>query len=61
MDLVAVLNHWGIALVFAAVLVDVGGLPLPAPPLLIVAGALSVDGSIRAGGADALDALAATP
>jgi len=48
MELAPVLNHWGIALVFAAVFVDLGGLPIPSAPWLVVAGALSVEGSLRA-------------
>jgi membrane protein DedA with SNARE-associated domain/rhodanese-related sulfurtransferase len=48
MDLTAILNHWGFALVFAAVLLEQAGLPLPSAPLLVVAGALSVEGSLRA-------------
>ena len=47
MDLVGIVNQWGVALVFVVVLIDLAGLPLPAPPLLLVAGALSIDGSMR--------------
>lgn len=46
MDPVALLAHWGIPLVFAVVLLDLGGLPLPAEPLLIAAGALAQTGAI---------------
>ena len=48
MELAGVLHHWGLALVFVVVLVDLGGLPLPATPLLVIAGAVSVEGSLRA-------------
>src|SRR5690349_13636037 len=48
MDLAPVLGHYGIALVFGAVLLDLGGLPVPAAPLLVVAGALSLQGTLRA-------------
>jgi membrane protein DedA with SNARE-associated domain/rhodanese-related sulfurtransferase len=48
MDLTAILNHWGFALVFGAVLLEQAGLPLPSAPLLVAAGALSVEGSLRA-------------
>ena len=47
MDLVGVINQWGIPLVFAAVLLDLAGLPLPAAPWLVVAGALSIEGPLR--------------
>ena len=37
MDLIALLTHWGVPLVSAAVLLEQSGLPLPlpAPPLLL--------------------------
>jgi membrane protein DedA with SNARE-associated domain/rhodanese-related sulfurtransferase len=41
MDLIALLTQWGVPLVFAAVLLEQMGLPLPAPPILVVAGALA--------------------
>jgi len=47
MDIVAILQHWGFALVFGAVLLEQSGLPLPAAPLLVVAGALSMQGPMR--------------
>lgn len=47
-ELAPVLAHYGIALVFGAVLLDLAGLPLPAAPWLVVAGALSVQGTLRA-------------
>jgi len=48
MEFAPVLGHYGIALVFGAVLLDLGGLPVPAVPLLVVAGALSLQGALRA-------------
>lgn len=48
MDIVAILEHWGFALVFGAVLLEQAGLPLPSAPLLVVAGALSMQGPMRA-------------
>ena len=48
MDPTALLTRWGVLLVFASVLLEQSGLPLPAPPLLIAAGALSQDGTVRA-------------
>ena len=47
MDFVAVLNQWGIPLVFALVLLEFAGLPLGASAFLIVAGALSIEGPLR--------------
>ncbi len=47
MDLTALLAQWGIPLVIAAVLLEQGGLPLPAPPLLVAAGALAANGAMR--------------
>ena len=47
MDLVAVLNHWGIPLVFTVVLLEFAGLPLGASAWVIVAGALSIVGPLR--------------
>jgi membrane protein DedA with SNARE-associated domain/rhodanese-related sulfurtransferase len=48
MDLVELLNRWELPLVFGAVLLEQGGLPLPAAPLLVAAGALSDIGRMRA-------------
>lgn len=48
MNVVDMLNHWGIAFIFATILLDLGGLPLPAAPWLIIAGALCVEGPLRA-------------
>ena len=47
MDLIALLAQWGVPLVFAAVLLEQSGLPVPAPPILVVSGALAVTGSMR--------------
>lgn len=47
-ELAPVLGHYGVALVFGAVLLDLAGLPLPAAPWLVAAGALSLQGSLRA-------------
>jgi membrane protein DedA with SNARE-associated domain/rhodanese-related sulfurtransferase len=47
MNLTGLLLEWGLPLVFAAVLSEQGGLPLPAAPLLICAGAVSATGSMR--------------
>jgi len=47
LDLIALTTQWGWALVFAAVLLEQSGLPVPAPPILVVSGALAAAGSIR--------------
>ena len=47
MNPVDLLAQWGVPLVFAVVLLDLGGLPLPAEPLLIAAGALAQTGAIH--------------
>jgi membrane protein DedA with SNARE-associated domain/rhodanese-related sulfurtransferase len=47
MDLIALLALWGVPLVFAAVLLEQSGLPLPAAPILVSAGALAADGAMR--------------
>lgn len=47
MDLIELLTRWDVFLVFAAVLLEQGGLPLPAAPILISAGALAQTGSMR--------------
>jgi len=44
MDLIALLSTWGLPLVFGVVLAEQSGLPLPAAPLLVSAGALGADG-----------------
>ena len=45
-DLIVLLQTYGVLLVFAIVLVEQAGLPIPAFPILVVAGALSVDGTV---------------
>jgi membrane protein DedA with SNARE-associated domain/rhodanese-related sulfurtransferase len=47
MDPVALLTRWGLLLVFGSVLLEQGGLPLPAAPLLVAAGALAEEGAMR--------------
>jgi membrane protein DedA with SNARE-associated domain len=48
MDLVDLVIRWGVPLIVLAVLLEQGGLPLPAAPLLVVSGALADLGSMRA-------------
>lgn len=43
-NLITLLQHYGVLIVFAIVLIEQIGLPIPAFPILIVAGALAVDG-----------------
>lgn len=43
-NLISLLQQYGVLIVFAVVLVEQMGLPIPAYPVLIVAGALAVDG-----------------
>ncbi len=45
-ELIHLTNHYGLLLVFAAVLLETVGIPLPAMPLLIVAGALAAGGTL---------------
>src|SRR5258708_10873489 len=47
MDFVALLIRWDVPLVFAAVMLEQSGLPVPAAPVLVVAGALAASGAIR--------------
>ena len=47
MDLIALLTQWGVLLVFVAVLLEQSGLPVPAPPVLVVSGALATTGAMR--------------
>jgi membrane protein DedA with SNARE-associated domain/rhodanese-related sulfurtransferase len=47
MDFIALLTVWGVPLVFLAVLLEQSGLPVPAPPVLVVAGALADTGQMR--------------
>ncbi len=48
MDLLDLVSRWGVPLVFAAVLLEQGGFPLPAAPLMVVAGALAGAEAMRA-------------
>lgn len=45
-NLIELLQLYGVFIVFAVVLVEQGGLPIPAFPILVVSGALSVGGGI---------------
>jgi membrane protein DedA with SNARE-associated domain/rhodanese-related sulfurtransferase len=45
-DLVSLLGQYGLALVFANVLIEQMGLPVPAVPTLVVAGALATEGEL---------------
>jgi len=45
-ELVLLIGQYGLALVFANVLLEQVGLPVPAIPTLVVAGALSADGTL---------------
>jgi membrane protein DedA with SNARE-associated domain/rhodanese-related sulfurtransferase len=47
MEPLALLDRWGIFLVFGWVLVEQAGMPLPAPPLLVAAGAIAQEGVLR--------------
>lgn len=47
MDPMLLLAQWGLVLVFASVLLEQAGLPVPAPPILIGAGALAAEGSLH--------------
>ena len=47
MDLIDLVSRWGVPLVLLAVLLEQGGLPLPAAPLLVVAGAAAGSGAMR--------------
>jgi membrane protein DedA with SNARE-associated domain/rhodanese-related sulfurtransferase len=44
MDLTGLVQHYGLALVFASAFIEQLGLPLPSYPVLVVAGALSLAG-----------------
>jgi len=47
MEPVTLLTRWGILLVFGSVLLEHGGLPVPAAPFLVAAGALADAGAMR--------------
>lgn len=49
-NLLSLLQEYGIFIVFAVVLIEQMGLPIPAFPLLIVSGALAVDGDLSVAG-----------
>jgi membrane protein DedA with SNARE-associated domain/rhodanese-related sulfurtransferase len=46
-NLILLLQEYGVLIVFAVVLVEQIGMPIPAFPILIVSGALSVDGDTK--------------
>lgn len=45
-NLIELLQLYGIAIVFAIVLIEQGGLPIPAMPVLVISGALAASGDI---------------
>ncbi|MFZ3321397.1 MAG: VTT domain-containing protein [Usitatibacter sp.] len=47
MDLLELLARWDVALVFGAALAEQAGLPVPAAPILVAAGALAQSGGLR--------------
>ena len=47
MDLIELLTRWDVLLVFVSVLLEQGGLPLPAAPILVSAGALAQADAMR--------------
>lgn len=47
MELLTLLTHWGIPLVFGTVLLESVGLPVPAAPFLVAAGALAGEDAMR--------------
>jgi membrane protein DedA with SNARE-associated domain/rhodanese-related sulfurtransferase len=47
-DLASVVGHYGLAIVFGNVFVEQIGIPIPAIPTLVVAGALAADGKLSA-------------
>ena len=49
-ELIRLTSQYGLLLVFSGVLLETIGIPLPAMPLLIVAGALAVGGSLSVAG-----------
>lgn len=46
-NLIHLLQHYGVLIVFAVVLIEQLGLPIPAFPILIVAGALAANGDLH--------------
>jgi membrane protein DedA with SNARE-associated domain/rhodanese-related sulfurtransferase len=57
-ELVRLTNQYGLLLIFGGVLLESLGLPLPAMPLLIVAGALAAGGTLSLGAVAAVALLA---
>lgn len=57
-ELIRLTNQYGVLLIFAGVLLEAIGLPLPSMPLLVVAGALTLDGATSLGGIAATALLA---
>lgn len=49
-DLISLISQYGMAVVFISVLIEQLGLPVPAIPVLVVAGALAADGKLSAPG-----------
>src|ERR1700682_2935652 len=47
-ELVPLIAHYGLALIFAKVRVERLGLPVPVIPTLVIAGALAMDGELSA-------------
>ena len=48
MDVIGLLNHWGVALVFGVVLLEFAGLPVGASAWVIVAGYTSINAIVKA-------------
>ena len=48
MNPIDLLERWDIAVVFGWVFIEQSGIPFPAPPILVVAGALAQDGRLKA-------------
>src|SRR5437016_12765252 len=47
-DLIPLLSQYGLAIVFANVLIEQLGIPVPAVPTLVIAGALAAEGKLSA-------------
>ena len=45
-DLISLLSQYGLAIVFANVLIEQIGVPVPAIPTLVIAGALAAEGKL---------------
>ena len=59
-ELVPLIAHYGLVLIFANVLAEQLGVPVPAVPTLIVAGTLTVNGELSAGSVFAVAFVAST-